>query len=295
MRASKSSRIVTLDQLDSPDDLLASAWSLYKGHWKFLSLMAIFPSLLVSLGNILIVLQNSVVKGVAFFILALGLVLSLVLQPALINSIHRFSTDPLASLSIKNQYKFGLSYLGPLVVAIVLQVFIVAGASVFLIIPAIVTAIYTVMYFFNIVLGGERGLGALVSSYALVIGRWWSVFWRVIFIVIVSILIYAVIAALVYVAELPLQFSDDPVTQGVVNLLFRVILAAIVVPLPTAYMYQLFISLRSTRQEGVKTKDFRLWLIVSACIGVVVLSATIITATLMFLSGELTLAQLPFL
>lgn len=134
-----------------------------------------------------------------------------------------------------------------------LTTLIVFGASLLLILPGIYFGV--ALYFAQIILidQGTRGTQALAASRALVRGRWWGTFWRLIaggfvfglLITIVMAVVIGGLAVLIGGSSLS-NGSSDPLVVGILQLIQMVIVAAIM-PLMTGFQVKVYRALQKTR------------------------------------------------
>lgn len=130
---------------------------------------------------------------------------------------------------------------------------VVMGASLLFILPGIYFGV--ALYFSQLVLvdQGTRGTQALAASRALVRGRWWSTFWRllaggVVFGLLISLTIGVVVGGLaVLIGGSALSNgSGDPLVMGILQLIEMVILAALM-PLMSGFQVKVYRALQKTR------------------------------------------------
>jgi len=79
--------------------------------------------------------------------------------------------------------------------AVILAGFFVILASLFLVIPGIIVAIYLAVYSYVFVIEGEKGINALRRSWNLVKGNWWKVFGRLLLLNIVFGIIFILLSS----------------------------------------------------------------------------------------------------
>jgi hypothetical protein len=135
------------------------------------------------------------------------------------------------------------------------RLLVVLGSSLLLILPGIYFGI--ALYFSQLILidQGTRGTQALGASRALVRGRWWGTFWRLLAGGIVFGLLTGLATAIAVwiVASIANtqaftggQASTDPLVQGILQLVQMVVVAAFM-PLMTGFQVKLYRALQKTR------------------------------------------------
>lgn len=128
------------------------------------------------------------------------------------------------------------------------------GASLLLILPGIYFAI--ALYFSQIILidQGTRGTQALAASRALVRGRWWATFWRllvggIVFGLLIGISVGIVVGIAGTIAgpgALGDTESQNGIVYGVTQMLQMIVLAGLM-PLVTGFQVKLYRTLQKTR------------------------------------------------
>jgi len=260
--------VMNTGALEGPRKLLSSAWSLYKTNWKTLMYIVVAPSIISAIGQILAVAKNPILAIVAFLIFMVGVVYSAAMLPAAVNAIHRLSTESGANLMWKTQYKFGFSLFWSVVFLAILQLIIALGAYALFILPGIIISGYFCMYIFALVIDGKKGFSALTESYSLVKGRWWGVFGRFLYFVLVYIGVGIIVGIIGLGLDFILGFNSKSTGASVVSIVMNLVLVATVAPLALVYAYKLYASLKQSRIADVSTVGFRKWLVAFLVIGI---------------------------
>ncbi|MEA2715229.1 MAG: hypothetical protein QOG91_257 [Candidatus Parcubacteria bacterium] len=259
--------------------MLSAAWSLYKKHWRLLSGIAIVPSILFYFGHILFIWTLSPALSVISVLFSIVAMVGIVaMYPALVNAIHRLSTEAEPKLSLEEQYALGFKYFWSIVLLFIIQGLVFVGSFFAFIIPAIVIGMYVSTYIFARVLDDKKGFAALTEAYSLVRGRWWAVFGRLLYFVLVPIIGKLILGGAEFLIDglfglgspFSLTLSPGAVT---VNLILSFFFAAVLVPVALSYMYGLYMSLKATRRADVPTAAFKKWLTAFLVIGVIAIIA----------------------
>jgi hypothetical protein len=142
----------------------------------------------------------------------------------------------------------------PLILVGILTFLVVFGASLLLILPGIYFGV--ALYFSQLILidQGTRGTQALGASRALVRGRWWGTFWRLIaggivfglLTGIVTAVVLWIIASIANTTAMGDQATVDPLVQGILQLVQMVVVAAFM-PLMTGFQVKVYRALQKTR------------------------------------------------
>ncbi len=250
--------------------LFSPAWNLFKPRWKILALIAIIPSLVMYLGR-LGLSSGSISFAVLGGILSVaGLVLSVALQPGMMDAVRVLSANPQAPLTVKGQYKTGFAFFWPLVYLSILQGFIFMGSAIFFILPAIAIAGYISVCVYSCVLDGKRGFDAFLDSFSLIRGRWWSVVGRLVSLSLTFAVSSLISVGAVFIVGGVLGFSTNSVAGTNLADIMSLIVNAALMPIAVAYLYNLYLSLKAARDASVSAASFKKWLTAALWIGVVV-------------------------
>jgi len=94
-------------------------------------------------------------------------------------------------------------------------------ASLFLVIPGIIVAIYLSFYSYVFIIEGEKGMNALRRSWSLVKGNWWKVFGRLILLGIVSNIIFFLLSSIHSLPSTIFQFLFIPFNTIFLYLIYQ--------------------------------------------------------------------------
>lgn len=259
--------------LPSPMSLFSSAWGLFRAHQRLLVGIVVVPSILTYAGQFLFRIEGPVALTIGVLFSLAGGILSIAMQPAAIIAMHRLSTEPEARRSLTDQYEAGLRFFWPVAYLLLLHLLIMIGSSVMLFVPALIVGGYSVMFLFVRILEDKPGLAAFAESYALVKGRWWKVFGRLLFLG----LVYAAVAIVVFLtasgARFLLGFPEDSLGGAATLSLANLAIIAAMGPISAAYSYRLYMSLKSVRALDVPTDSFKRWLKALIALGILVVAA----------------------
>lgn len=278
--ASASVSSAPLQNITGPIKLFSSSWNFFRTHWKILVSITILPSLISYIGITLVSTGLPGLAVLAFVLFVVEIILGIAMLPAAINTIKSLMLEPSAVLTLKGQYKIGFGYFWSIVFLIILQILITAGSFILFVIPAIVIGVYNGMYSLARVIDDKKGFAAFTESYSLVKGRWWSVFGRTLFIVVISIVAVLISAGLVFVIDLIFGIGAKSEAHNLISSLVNLVVSGIFGPITLVYIYQLYMSLKNTRVSNVSTATFKHWLVAFICVGVI--------------GGILMFASLPF-
>jgi len=257
--------------LQGPVKLFTSAWNVFKNNWKMLVSIAIAPSVILFIGQLLMQVQSPVLLVIGIIIGIVGTVVSVVMQPAMIDAIHRLAHEPGVILTVGTQYKTGFRYFWSVLFLIILACLIFFGSGLLFLIPALVIGIYISLYIFVRVLDDKKGFSAFTESYSLVKGRWWGVFGRMLFLVLIYAIGALIIAGITFLIESTFAIDSNSVAGMIIAMILNLIFIGTVGPVALAYIYNLYVSLKETRLADVPVSGFKKWLVAFLIIGILVL------------------------
>jgi hypothetical protein len=261
--------------LEGPVALLTFSWGLFTSHWKKLVPIILLPNVIALISQIAFNTKNPAIVIVGVVVAIVAAVFSIASMPAVAQSIHLVATNPTAPITLKGQYSFGFSLFWSTLLVVIINALVNLGSLVLFIIPGVIVMVYTSVYIFAFTLDGKRGFAALVESFNLVNGRWLAVVGRMLFLGLVMVVFWLIVAGLQFVVNAvigaPPSVPGQSVSMGtfIVQSLFGLVITGIIGPLTVAYMYRLYSSLKSTRLSETKS-GFKGWLIAFLCIGILV-------------------------
>ncbi len=256
-------QITPAGSFDGPVALTKFAWGIFIKHWKTLGLILLVPVVIYAIGVLLIATHSSIGSILGFIVVVAFYVFLLAALPATIRAIHHFVTGA-APVSVATHYRFGFSVFWPFLLVTIIAGLVMAGSSALLVIPGIFVAVSTLVYKYAFVIDGKRGFSALTESFALVRGRWWKVFGRMLFLILVVVIVYIIVILIgLLVSMLP------PVLAVVIGIIIGLAFLLFAWSFGHAYFYRLYNSLKESRSANVPTGTFKGWLIAFLCIGII--------------------------
>lgn len=261
--------------LEGPVSLFKFGWGTFTQHWKVIAPIILLPSIIAYIGQILFYTKNPVGYIVGFVVAIIAAVVSIASMPAAARAVHLVSTNPSTPVTLKGQYTFGFSLFWSMILLAIINTLASAGSFILFIIPGIIVAVYTSLYIFTFTVEGKRGFSALVESFNLIRGRWWPVFGRILFFIVVMLAFWIIVAGIQFIVGLitgtpVVPKGDEMQSMGsfVIQSIITLIVTAVIGPLSVGYMYRLYTSLKSTRTATATTSSFKGWLIGFMCAGI---------------------------
>ena len=166
---------------------LPHPWQLFKDTWRFYCLNFRTVSQIVCWPALVWLLALWFEPRLNLAPLLLGLLVALWAQAALVSLlVGECGSERLAYCVA---YRSALTFLVPLVWLTLLLLLILSGGLVILAIPALVGLVYLMFGPFILVDQKHHGLAALTASWAYVATYWWSVFGRLLFLLVPAALV----------------------------------------------------------------------------------------------------------
>ncbi len=234
--------------LKSPIDLAKAAWTAFTKRWKFYVLLtvvsALIPGLVFLVGGAIAAAvgiggaAGGAGKAAVFLV---GLVMLAAYIFAIYLSIIFYGGLMLAVANEQiNSVRDAFNRAKPMgkdlfVVALIVGI-LVSLASLLFIIPGIYLAVCWAFAMWLAVLEGKKGMAALKASKAMVDGRWFAVFGRILAFVVIVWLVMAVPQAVFAAIRLP-------ILAGIWSLLVSLVVG----PVGAIYTYLLFQNLKQTK------------------------------------------------
>jgi hypothetical protein len=287
---------VKSQELIGPGELISSSVTFFKKNWKIL--VGIPATLFICGGVAVLLMVLCAVSGlfpliIIFSIIYFAVVIvgGLTVYSAMINAIHRLSTETNPSLTILGQFKFGLKLFWPFLLLMIIVGLVTYGSLALFVIPGIIIAVYTSSSLFTFIVDGKRGFGALLESYSLIKGRWWATFGRIALlgllcfgIVFASELLIALVAAI-------LSAMFPSVVASIISVLLLFVVEIIMISFAMIYAYKLYINLKNTRLPNVSTSSMKPWIIASLILGIIVALVYVFVVIPLFITGFSQLSQ----
>ncbi|PJE76070.1 hypothetical protein COV04_00880 [Candidatus Uhrbacteria bacterium CG10_big_fil_rev_8_21_14_0_10_48_11] len=151
-----------------------------------------------------------------------------------------------STLSIRETYRKARRFILPYFWVSVLSGLLTFGGIILLIIPGVILLLWFVFVLYIVVAENERGVNVLLASRNYVHGHWWAVAWRMLFLVLISI-VFTIPASIVTTV-----FNQPGLAQAI-NFTLELLLT----PLLLAYTFVLYRHLRSFASAPVPEEDER--------------------------------------
>jgi hypothetical protein len=253
---------------DGPIELLKFGWNTFTKHWKKLSLIILVPFVIYAVGVLIFI--GATVSGlfiggiVAFIAIVAAYVFFIAAVLAIISAIHKIHIDPGTPITVKGLYRQAFSSFWPFVLLLIVAGFVNMGSLALLFIPGIFVIVSCSLYMFTFTIDGKRHFNALVESYNLVRGRWWRVFGRLLFGLLIVFVAYLVMILISFLLS-----SLPNVLIAIIDIIIGFVFVVFCALFGLGYMYRLYVTLKSTRLPAPSGSTFKGWLIAFLCVGAI--------------------------
>lgn len=257
--------------------MLGRALSFYAEHWHVILGIALIP-ILIAGTNILL---GEYTPSLAILISVVAVVVGFLARLALLDAIVE-NGEPTGG--VVGAYQKGWHILIPFAWISALMTITTLGGFFLFIVPGVLLSIWLSMSFYAFIIEGQRGVSALTASWHYVKGYWLPVFWRLLFLGIIT----GVIGLLIYLAAiLPSFFAAiESGNLGAIKyarlggFAYALFANAVASPITVIYAYILYQSLRAAKGAPPADEQTRLKKIVTIfiVIGIIGLLALLIFA-----------------
>jgi hypothetical protein len=215
--------------------VIGEAWNLYKTHWRHLLSISFVVYLAVALIGVLLV---AILTWVGAILAALiSLVAIFWLQAALVKAVEDIR-DGRADLSLGETFEAGRTHLTPVLVAGVIAAIGIGIGFLLLIIPGLVLLTFWCVIVPSIVIEGKSAGESFGRSFDLVRGY----FWRVLGIIVLTVLIYAGF-------EIVLSLILSPLADWLKNFVSTVVSGTLTAPFFALVLTVLYFRLHAAKEQ----------------------------------------------
>lgn len=168
-------------------DIIKNSWNFYIKNFKklFIYMVLIFlPSFILTLTGVISYYINyylptsTIISNLVIVTLSIASILfNFWVFIALVRYIKQTLLKETAEdwkININNSAKF----IGPMIFVGILNAILVFAGTLLLIIPGIIFGVWFTFAYYTILFENKKGVEALKTSKAMVVGRWWAIFWR---------------------------------------------------------------------------------------------------------------------
>lgn len=218
--------------MKGPTVLIQEAFAIYKANIKLFFLIFIVPGILtVTFGYFTAGIEERDMGLQSVVLFTVLFVLLMVVNIAMAIAMVKAVASP-AEVTVQSAYQFAREHFWSYLWVSVLVAIIVLLGFVLLIVPGIIFSVWYVFSYFVLLFEGQRGMDALRRSKEHVRGKWWPVFGRVLFLLLISLILSGILGVL---------FGTTPeARESLVSLIAAQILNLVLVPVSIAYMYLLY-------------------------------------------------------
>lgn len=260
---------ITLE-LKGPTTYLGEAWQIYKNRfWVFALILLLY--IVIVFGQGLLVGSVAAITGIVGGVAGVGenntvflmiVTIVLVFLSALVSGIINYLLqgamffvvrDRQEKIGIMTSIKKSWQRLWPFFWVNVLVGLIVGGGTMILIIPGFILAIWFAFAPYIVLDQEEHGMNALLKSKAYVSGRWWSVFGRMMFLILIAIAIQLVLGIILLVVGLLLSSMTGVVS--IVADVIQYVFYFLFIPIATIYNFLVYEDIKRVKGDFVFAPD----------------------------------------
>jgi len=224
--------------LISAGDIIKNSWELFAKNWRKLlvyMVLLLLPSVALSVLGIVSLYMSAyfpsstlstsiIIMVVAAASLVFTLWTAVAFAKVLFNCLKNQEVG-----EWKSVYSSSSGLIWPVIYTSFLVSLIVLGGTLLFVIPGIIFMIWYAFSFYAVVFEGKTWMQALSASKSLVVGRWWSMLWRLFLPGLIFGLLAGVVTTLVsYLIELiPLSAVINAVVESIANSVINIIITPV--------------------------------------------------------------------
>jgi hypothetical protein len=221
--------MVTEQKLRSPAVLFKEALIFYRRYFSVIAGLLVLP---IFLNVVLKALQAEGLEASLFVITAVTVFVNILAQAALI-----FLVSDEGKSSAMDYLKSAWRIFWPFLWVVVLTGLASLGAALLLVVPGIIVAVFLAFSSFVMVIEDKRGIEALRASWYYVRGRWWLIFWRLLFLILILVAALIAVSLVSYI----LTPGNSVVARGIIS---AIVSGLILSPVGTVYVFLLYREIR---------------------------------------------------
>ncbi len=239
--------------LISPTEIIKTSLNLYKNNWrKFVPylILLFLPTLIISLLGaaslylyVYLPSSNIISSLVLLAVIVASLIFTLWVAAAFTKTLYLCANQQAVG-SWKETFSASSRLIWPIIITSILVGLIVLGGTILFIIPGIIFTIWYVFTYYIIVVEEKKGLEALKISKALVVGRWWSIVWRLLLPGLVFGIGAAIIVGLLD-KGITLIFSIQSLYYILISALINALINSLITPLTAGAGLTLYLSAKN--------------------------------------------------
>lgn len=219
-----------------PVRLLKDAWEIFASNPRLFIGIYLVPAIVTFAWPLFVLaLEASSIEGpmllasaiAVLLFLPLIVVVNILMGMAMVKAV----ADP-TSLTPSAAYRSVTPYFWSYIWLATLLTLVTTGGLILLIIPGIIFAIWFSLSYFVLLLEDIRGVEAMKRSKAYVKGKWWAVFGRLMFLIVVG-----------FIVSVVLDFIAHGLASGIENIgrsIVTLLANAVIIPVAVAYSYLLY-------------------------------------------------------
>jgi hypothetical protein len=218
--------------MKGPLTLVSEAWDIVVAHRQLFIGIYLVPGLIMLLFELvndrMRDTPDPLFMGGMFVAMIIMLVSQVLMATALMYAAAHLDT------TVKAAYAEAKRIFWPMVWVSILSGVIIFAGIIFFIIPGIIFSVWFIFASYVLLYEGTRGFAALKESKAMVKGKWWAVFGRVVVLILFS-----------FIVGIGVSFVDAMIPGGYDVPIIFFFVSAFLVPVATNYLYLLYREVRA--------------------------------------------------
>ncbi len=235
------------DQLPSIWGLLEESWQIFANHWQTfigLSMVVLATPILVAL--IVLILNRFYPNSGLMFLAFISPIFLIILLLSSWGTISLACAAKSPDLSWGELLSEGWRKIIPYWWIMFLQGLIITGGYVLFFIPGLIFSVWFSLTIFVLVAEDIKGMDALLKSKEYVKGYWGSVFWRLLFLLILNYLIAFMFSVLEFITG---PSSGQSLFREVLGLFESLAANLIILPVVIIYIYRIYFYLKKIKHN----------------------------------------------
>lgn len=221
----------------SPTILLKDAWNIFTSNYRLFVGIYLVPGVLALIFGLVFGVKSTRINAssaselAAYPLFFLSLMVIIVVNILMAIAMTKAVSDP-QSTTVSSAYNFAKGYFFSYILLGILVGLSVMVGLIALVIPGIIFAIWFSFSYFALLFEDKHGTEAMKASKAYVKGKWWQVFGRYAFLILIAIIVSMVTGIVSSILESGLETVGTNIASFIFN--------AIIIPVAITYSYLLY-------------------------------------------------------
>lgn len=232
--------------LSSPSELLQRAWRRFTSRWSTAILVSIVMTFVMGIlfmlgsGSILLTGPNLTLSAVMSVMLIWTVIA--ILLGSYSSSMMTVLMSEEKGISLGQVFSRANKVYWPVLVTGIVTGLIITGATILLVIPGLIMAVYLSLSLIVTVNEGEKGMAAAHRSRGILNGQWGQVLWRLVVLGFIIVLVNMIVTGLLRILSVG---NPDSVASSLTSLVTS--------PLTVAYLFEIYRELKANQGSSKKS------------------------------------------